>query len=230
MAYIKEETVTDLIEREKIESVLQKMNSRNKKRLWIFKRIFDCTVSLCALTVLALPMAVIALIIFLSDGHSPIYKQERVTRFGKTFKMYKFRTMVKDADKIIDTLLDDNEMDGPVFKIKDDPRITKFGKFLRATGLDETPQFFNVLKGDMALIGPRPPLPREVEQYSEYHKIRLVVTPGITCIWQTHPKRNSVSFEEWVDMDIDYVLHRTFWLDMKIIFKTIYVMFCKEGE
>ncbi len=228
--YIKEDTITNLTEKQKVDNVLRKMNSKNKKRFWICKRIFDCSFSTLALIIFALPMAIIALIIFLGDGYNPIFAQERITRFGKPFKMYKFRTMVKDADKMLNSLLDDNEMDGPVFKIKEDPRITRFGKFLRATSLDEIPQFFNVLKGDMALIGPRPPLPREVEQYSEYHKIRLVVTPGITCIWQTHPKRNSVSFEEWVDMDIDYVLNRTFWLDIKIIFKTVYVMFCKEGE
>lgn len=228
--YIKEDTITNSIEKQKVDNVLKKMNSKNRKKFWICKRIFDCSFSALALIIFALPMAIIALIIFFGDEHNPIFAQERITRFGKPFKMYKFRTMVKDADKMLNSLLDDNEMDGPVFKIKEDPRITKFGRFLRATSLDEIPQFFNVLKGDMALIGPRPPLPREVEQYSEYHKIRLVVTPGITCIWQTHPKRNSVSFEEWVDMDIDYVLNRTFWLDIKIIFKTVYVMFCKEGE
>lgn len=228
--YIKEDTITNSIEKQKVDNVLRKMNSKNRKKFWICKRIFDCSFSALALIIFALPMAIIALIIFFGDEHNPIFAQERITRFGKPFKMYKFRTMVKDADKMLNSLLDDNEMDGPVFKIKEDPRITKFGRFLRATSLDEIPQFFNVLKGDMALIGPRPPLPREVEQYSEYHKIRLVVTPGITCIWQTHPKRNSVSFEEWVDMDIDYVLNRTFWLDIKIIFKTVYVMFCKEGE
>ena len=228
--YIKEDTITNSIEKQKVDNVLKKMNSKNRKKFWICKRIFDCSFSVLALIIFALPMAIIALIIFFGDEHNPIFAQERITRFGKPFKMYKFRTMVKDADKMLNSLLDDNEMDGPVFKIKEDPRITKFGRFLRATSLDEIPQFFNVLKGDMALIGPRPPLPREVEQYSEYHKIRLVVTPGITCIWQTHPKRNSVSFEEWVDMDIDYVLNRTFWLDIKIIFKTVYVMFCKEGE
>ena len=228
--YIKEDTITNSIEKQKVDNVLKKMNSKNRKKFWICKRIFDCSFSALALIIFALPMAIIAFIIFFGDEHNPIFAQERITRFGKPFKMYKFRTMVKDADKMLNSLLDDNEMDGPVFKIKEDPRITKFGRFLRATSLDEIPQFFNVLKGDMALIGPRPPLPREVEQYSEYHKIRLVVTPGITCIWQTHPKRNSVSFEEWVDMDIDYVLNRTFWLDIKIIFKTVYVMFCKEGE
>ena len=228
--YIKEDTITNSIEKQKVDNVLKKMNSKNRKKFWICKRIFDCSFSALALIIFALPMAIIALIIFFGDEHNPTFAQERITRFGKPFKMYKFRTMVKDADKMLNSLLDDNEMDGPVFKIKEDPRITKFGRFLRATSLDEIPQFFNVLKGDMALIGPRPPLPREVEQYSEYHKIRLVVTPGITCIWQTHPKRNSVSFEEWVDMDIDYVLNRTFWLDIKIIFKTVYVMFCKEGE
>ena len=121
-------------------------------------------------------------------------------------------------------------MDGPVFKIGNDPRITKVGRILRKTGLDELPQFFNVLKGDMTLIGPRPPLPKEVEQYSEYHKIRLLVTPGITCLWQIHPNRNAVPFEDWVAMDIDYVLHRNLFLDLKIIFLTVYAMICGEGQ
>ena len=139
--------------------------------------------------------------------------------------------MVPNAEELRDTLVERNEMSGPVFKIDNDPRIiNKFGKVLRKTGLDELPQFFNVLKGNMTLIGPRPPLPKEVEEYSEYHKIRLLVTPGITCLWQVHPNRNEVPFDEWVAMDIDYVLHRNLLLDLKIIFLTVYAMICGEGQ
>ena len=131
--------------------------------------------------------------------------------------------MVEDLKKY-------NEMDGPVFKIKEDPRITKFGGFLRRTSLDELPQFFNVIKGDMAVIGPRPPIPREVEQYTEYQKLRLTVTPGITCLWQVQPNRNDLSFDEWVNLDIAYILNRTIWLDIQIMFKTAWVMFRGEGR
>lgn len=127
-------------------------------------------------------------------------------------------------------LADKNEMDGPVFKIKEDPRITKIGKFLRKTGIDEILQLVNVLKGDMSLVGPRPPLPEEVSEYDDYQKLRLVVTPGLICIWQTMKERNDVSFEEWVNMDIDYIEHRTMLLDIKMIFKTVAVMFGRDGR
>ena len=130
----------------------------------------------------------------------------------------------------IKELADKNEMDGPVFKIKEDPRITKIGKFLRKTGIDEILQLVNVLKGDMSLVGPRPPLPEEVSEYDDYQKLRLVVTPGLTCIWQTTKERNDVSFEEWVNMDIDYIEHRTMLLDIKMIFKTVAVMFGRDGR
>jgi len=137
---------------------------------------------------------------------------------------------VPDADKLLEKLLDKNEMAGPAFKIDNDPRITKVGKFLRKTSLDELPQFFNVFIGNMTIIGPRPPLPREVEHYTEYQKIRLLVTPGITCLWQVSPRRNEISFDKWVALDIDYILYRSLWLDIKIVLRTIYVMICQEGR
>ena len=183
-----------------------------------FKRLIDFLIAFWALSVIwPILLAVTIWLHFANKGAGAFFFQERPGKDGKIFKVIKFKTMT-----------DERDADGKL--LPDAMRLTKVGKFVRSTSVDELPQLINVLKGDMALIGPRPPLPREVEQYSEYHKIRLVVTPGITCIWQTHPKRNSVSFEEWVDMDIDYVLNRTFWLDIKIIFKTVYVMFCKEGE
>ena len=205
-------------------------NSKNRSKFWKVKRAIDLIIATFGIFVFLIPMLIITLVVFLEDRHNPIYSQERVGRFGKTFKMYKFRTMVPDADKMLDQILEFNEMDGPVFKIKDDKRITKVGKFLRKTSLDELPQFFNVLKGDMTIIGPRPPLPKEVAKYTEYHKIRLLVTPGLTCIWQASPNRNSIPFEDWVNMDIDYVLNRTLLLDIKIILMTVRAMVCSEGQ
>ncbi|MDO4487914.1 MAG: sugar transferase [Eubacteriales bacterium] len=230
MAYVNEKIITDPVEKKEVQQVLDAIHQNNKTGYWAVKRFLDVTISFCALLVLFIPMAIIALIIFLSDGHHPFFAQTRVGRFGKEFKMYKFRTMVPNAEELKAQLESKNEMTGPVFKMADDPRITKIGKFLRKTSIDELPQFYNVLKGDMTIIGPRPPLPSEVAQYSEFHKIRLIVTPGITCIWQTTPNRNSIDFEDWVKMDIDYVVNRTVFMDIKIIFRTVYVMFCGEGE
>ena len=144
--------------------------------------------------------------------------------------MYKFRTMVANAENMKDGLAEQNEMDGPVFKIKDDPRITRIGKFLRTTSIDELLQLFNVLKGDMSLVGPRPPLIEEVALYDDYQKLRLVVTPGLTCFWQTANDRNDISFNDWVEMDINYIETRTFWLDIKIIARTILVVITREGR
>ena len=160
----------------------------------------------------------------------PIFSQERIGRDGKPFKFYKFRSMCPNAEAKLDDLLDQNEMDGPVFKIKDDPRITRVGKFIRKTSIDELPQLWNILKGDMSIVGPRPALPREVEQYGDYEKQRLYVTPGLSCYWQIAPHRNDLSFEEWMDLDIKYVKERSFWVDWKIIFKTFKVCLLGHGE
>lgn len=230
MTYILEENIEDAKEKERVAEVLKAINSKNRSKFWKVKRAIDLIIATFGIIIFFIPMLIIALVVFLEDRHNPFYSQDRVGRFGKTFKMYKFRTMIPDADKMLEQFMEFNEMDGPVFKIKDDKRITKVGKFLRKTSLDELPQFFNVLKGDMTIIGPRPPLPNEVAQYTEYHKIRLLVTPGLTCIWQASPNRNSISFEDWVDMDIDYVLHRTLLLDIKIILMTVRAMVCGEGQ
>lgn len=196
-----------------------------------FKRCFDIFAAVVGILVLFVPLCIIALIIVIdSPGSSPIYVQNRVGKNGKEFKFYKFRSMVAKADEKLDDLLDKNEMQGPVFKIKDDPRVTRFGRFIRKVSIDELPQLWNVLKGDMSMVGPRPPLPREVALYNETHKMRLAIIPGITCFWQIQPKRNSLSFEEWFNWDIKYIKERNFKLDIMILIKTVKAVFGAEGE
>ena len=138
--------------------------------------------------------------------------------------------MKPNAEAELSNLLDQNEMDGPVFKIKRDPRITRVGRFIRATSIDELPQLWNVLRGEMSIVGPRPGLPREVEQYDEYARQRLLITPGLTCYWQIQPRRNKLSFEEWMELDMKYIQERSFITDWKIIFKTIGSVFGMNGE
>lgn len=203
----------------------------NKPIYSILKRIFDIFTSFVLLIVLFVPFLILSLVIFIdSPGASPIYWQERVGKNGKIFKFFKFRSMVPNAENMLDELLDKNEMTGPAFKIKGDPRITRVGRFIRKTSIDELPQLLNVLLGDMSLVGPRPPLPREVEMYSDYQKQRLLVTPGITCFWQVQPSRNSLSFDEWLELDLKYISKRGARTDFKILFKTIGAVFGMEGE
>ncbi len=205
-------------------------HSSKNKCYEIIKRIFDIIASLIGIIILLVPMLIVALIIVIdSPGASPIYSQKRVGKNGKEFNFYKFRSMVPNADKMLEKLLDENEMDGPAFKMKDDPRITRFGKFIRKTGIDELLQFINVIKGDMSLVGPRPPLPREVEQYNERQLIRLSVTPGITCYWQVQPKRNTLTFDQWLELDIKYINERSLKTDICILFKTVGTVFGMEG-
>ena len=138
--------------------------------------------------------------------------------------------MIPNAEEKLPELLHSNEMEGPVFKMKDDPRITRFGRFLRRTSIDELPQLVNVLKGEMSIVGPRPGLPREVEQYDAYQRQRLLVTPGLTCYWQVRPNRNNLTFDEWVDLDVKYIHERSFWTDWKIIFMTFGAVLGMNGE
>ena len=213
-----------------VESI-QSLESETKAAYDFFKRIFDIVFSALGLIILIVPLLIVALIIVIdSPGAAPIYVQERVGKNGKKFKFYKFRTMVANADAMLESLLKDNEMDGPVFKIKDDPRITRFGHFIRRTSIDELPQLWNVLKGDMSLVGPRPPLPREVEKYTEYQLQRLQVIPGITCFWQVQPRRNSLSFDKWVELDLKYIKERSFKTDIIILYRTVGAVFGMEGE
>ena len=175
-------------------------------------------------------MVLISIIIVIDDPSAgPFYKQLRVGRHGKEFYMYKFRTMRANADKMIDQLAKQNEMDGPVFKIKDDPRITRVGHFLRKTSLDELPQLWNVLRGDMSIVGPRPALPREVAQYDDYQRQRLLIQPGLTCYWQIQPHRNDLSFDEWLELDLKYIRERSFLVDWKIIFSTVRAVLQLDG-
>ena len=201
------------------------------KMYWTIRRAQDIVFSLLALIVLAIPMLIVALIIWIdSPGASPIFAQTRVGRDGKHFKFLKFRSMIPNAEAKLAELLDKNEMDGPVFKIKEDPRITRVGKFIRKTSIDELPQLINILRGDMSIVGPRPALPREVEQYNDYEKQRLYVTPGLTCYWQIQPRRNDLTFEEWLELDLKYIKERSFWVDWKIIFGTVKAVLGMQGE
>lgn len=206
--------------------------STYKNRAYKFsKRLFDITASLFAVVLLSPLFLIISLIIFIDDPHgSPIFIQKRVGQNGKIFNFYKFRSMLVGAEEMLDDLKDKNEKDGPVFKIKDDPRITRIGKFIRKTSIDELPQLFNILKGNMSIVGPRPALPTEVEQYSIYQQQRLLVTPGLTCLWQASDNRDNISFDEWMDLDIKYIQQQSFFLDMKLILKTLKVVITGQGE
>jgi exopolysaccharide biosynthesis polyprenyl glycosylphosphotransferase len=174
-------------------------------------------------------MLLIAVLIKLEDGGPVLFRQVRVGRHGRLFKCFKFRTMVINAEELKEKLMALNEQDGPVFKIKNDPRITKIGRFLRKTSLDELPQFFNVLIGDMSIVGPRPPVPSEVKQYERNLIRRLSINPGITCIWQVSG-RNNVPFDRWMEMDMEYIDNWSLALDMKIILKTIKIVFKSDGQ
>lgn len=226
MPYIEKEKVDEKT-RLKLEALLEK----SYLSYWKKKRLFDIFFASLILLFFLPLMCVIAIAICIDDPSAgPFFKQKRVGRHGKEFYMYKFRTMRPNAEQMIEELNSQNEMEGPVFKMKNDPRITRIGKFLRKVSLDELMQFFNVFKGDMTLVGPRPPLPREVKFYSDYQKLRLIVTPGITCTWQIHKNRNDVPFEEWVEMDLDYIQNRTFINDIKIMLKTPIVMISGTGR
>ena len=194
------------------------------------KRCFDVVMSLLALILLSPLFLVLAVIIFLDDPHgSPIFSQIRVGKDGRLFRFYKFRSMIVNAEDLLEKLQDQNEMEGPAFKIKDDPRITRIGKFIRKTSLDELPQLVNVLKGELSLVGPRPPLPREVEQYTPKQMKRLTVKPGLTCYWQTQPHRNSLSFDQWLALDLQYINERSALVDLKILFATVKVVLHGDG-
>ena len=215
---------------EKTDSANNKTKVKKRTAYRFFKRFFDIILSAFGLIILAIPFLILSIVIFIdSPGASPLYTQVRVGKDGRTFKFYKFRSMVPNAEKKLEELLHKNEMEGPVFKMKDDPRITRVGRFIRRSSIDELPQLFNVLKGDMSLVGPRPPLMREVSQYNDEQMMRVSIKPGITCYWQIQPKRNSLSFDEWFELDMKYIKERSFFTDVKILFKTVRAVFGMEG-
>ncbi|MBR2715064.1 MAG: sugar transferase [Ruminococcus sp.] len=196
----------------------------------VFKRIQDIILSLLGLILLSPLLIITALIVFFEcPKASPIFVQDRIGKNGRVFRFYKFRSMIPDAEAHLDELLDQNEMEGHAFKMKNDPRITKVGRFLRKTSIDELPQLINVLKGDMSIVGPSPPLPREVEKYDEYELQRLYVTPGLTCYWQTTPNRNDMTFEEWLQMDLEYIEDRNLKTDWSIILGTFFAVLDMNG-
>lgn len=195
---------------------------------YVTKRILDFCGALLGIIALS-PLLVITAIAIKLDSKGPVFfKQKRVGQDGIIFYMYKFRSMVTDAEKLLDKLKGKNEMSGPMFKMKDDPRVTRVGRFIRKTSIDELPQLFNVLKGEMSLVGPRPNLPREVEKFTERHKIKLLATPGLTCYWQVMG-RSDIDFEDWMELDVKYVRERNIWIDIALIFKTVKVLFGDEG-
>lgn len=202
-------------------TMIRELPLPRKTNYWRIKRVGDVLWSTLALILVSPIMLLTALAIVIDDPHGgPIYSQMRCGRGGKPFRMYKFRSMFVNADKMIDKLQAQNEMSGPAFKMKNDPRITRVGKIIRKLNIDELPQFWNVLKGDMSIVGPRPPLPREVALYDEYQFQRLYATPGMTCYWQIQPHRNELSFDEWLELDIKYIVERSFLVDINIMLQT----------
>ena len=202
----------------------------SQRKYWKRKRVFDFAASLLLLALSAPLLLLLAVLICMDDPRGgPIFRQTRLGLGGRRFTMYKFRTMAVDAEQRRAELAALNEMDGPVFKIRYDPRVTRIGKFLRRSSLDELPQLFNVLRGDMSIIGPRPPLPCEAAVYTDSQRLRLIVKPGLTCLWQVRTDRNAVSFAEWVEDDMEYILNASLWGDVKLMLKTPFVMLRGEG-
>lgn len=193
------------------------------------KRLFGIVASSVALVLISPLLLIIAICIKVDDPKGPVfYNQERIGKDGKPFKIYKFRSMVTNADELLEKLREKNEINGAMFKMKNDPRITKVGRVIRKYSLDELPQLLNVIKGDMSIVGPRPPLPSEVAQYTDYDKQRLMVTPGATGLWQVGG-RNNVDFNTMVELDLKYIQNRSIWLDLKIMFKTVLIMIKPNG-
>ncbi|MCU4968698.1 sugar transferase [Bacillus toyonensis] len=210
-----------------IELDLKKVNA--SKGYLVAKRCIDFIGALCGLILLSPIFLIVAVLIKYQDPKGPVlFKQIRIGKDGKEFYMYKFRSMVVDAEEKLKDLLKHNEVSGAMFKMKEDPRVTRIGKLIRKTSIDELPQLLNVLKGEMSLVGPRPPLPREVKEYTAYDKQRLLVTPGCAGLWQV-TERNSVGFKEMVDLDLEYINKRSVIYDLKIIFKTIQIMIKSNG-
>jgi exopolysaccharide biosynthesis polyprenyl glycosylphosphotransferase len=194
----------------------------------LFKRIFDVCGAAFGLLALIVSYPLFALLIKMTSPGPVLFKQVRVGRNGKRFIIYKYRTMSMDAEQRKKELLDKNELAGAVFKMKDDPRITRMGKFMRKFSFDELPQFINVFRGEMSLVGTRPPTPDEVCQYQKWHHRRISIRPGLTGLWQVSGRNRISNFDEIVKLDLDYIDSWSIWLDIKIIFKTIFVLFQRD--
>ena len=201
---------------------------RTESRQWI-KRAFDIAVSSIFLILFSPLLAMIALLIKLEDGGSVFFPQTRVGRFGQLFKMYKFRSMCPNAEaRLKEVLAQNRHKEGVTFKLKNDPRLTRVGKWLRRLSLDEFPQFYNVLRGDMSVVGPRPPVPREVARYSLADRRRLAVKPGLTCLWQVRG-RSEIDFSGQVKLDVEYIETQGFWADVKILIQTVPAVLSGKG-
>ena len=195
------------------------------------KRAFDVAFSAVVLVLLSWLFLVVAIAIKIDDPSGPVFfGQERVGRDGRRFRMWKFRSMVPDAEARLEELQAKNEKTGPVFKMRDDPRVTRVGRFIRKTSIDELPQFLNVFLGDMSVVGPRPALPREVAAYTPRQGQRLLVKPGMTCYWQTRRNRDSITFDEWVELDLLYIKKCSAWSDLKLIIQTVGVVLTAQGS
>ena len=195
------------------------------------KRAFDMVFSFAVLVILSWLFVAIAIAIKIDDPQGPVFfGQERVGKDGKRFHMWKFRSMCNNAEAKLAELQEQNEKDGPVFKMADDPRITRVGHFIRKTSIDELPQFLNVLLGDMSVVGPRPALPKEVAEYTPRQEQRLLVKPGMTCYWQTRRNRDSITFDEWVELDLLYIKKCSVWSDFKLVIQTIGVVLTAQGS
>lgn len=211
---------------EKGKEIEQYTVSINDKYLYrMLKRVIDVIGAGLGIVLLLMVFIIVSIAIKVEDPKGPVFfSQKRIGKNGKTFMMYKFRSMVTDAEEKLEELLKQNETTGAMFKMKEDPRVTRIGKIIRKTSIDELPQLFNVLKGEMSLVGPRPPLPREVEIYTDYDKQRLLVTPGCTGLWQVSGRSN-IGFEEMVELDLFYITNRSLQFDIKIILKTFLLLF-----
>ncbi|MFI5370540.1 MAG: sugar transferase [Candidatus Eisenbacteria bacterium] len=192
------------------------------------KRMIDAVGAVLSLIVLSPLMLLVAIAIKLESRGPVLYRSTRIGKDGRPFEFLKFRSMMDGADQHRQTLSHLNEMDGPTFKISRDPRVTRVGRLLRVSSIDEIPQFLNVLRGEMSLVGPRPPIPEEVAQYEPWQCRRLDVRPGITCLWQISG-RSTLSFKEWMRLDLEYIKHQSFWLDMRILLRTIPAVLSREG-
>lgn len=199
------------------------------KSVILFKKILDVIASLLLLVLLSPLFIITAICIYIEDPGPVFYIAPRVGKDGKHFGFIKFRSMIMNADKVKDQLLEQNESKaGVIFKMKKDPRVTRTGRFIRRFSIDELPQLFNVLKGDMSLVGPRPPLPREVAEYTLLDRKRLHVMPGITCLWQVKG-RSDIPFDEQVQLDMQYIKSSSFWKDVKILLMTIPAVISGKG-